>query len=78
MGYYDFITKGSEVKSTYLAGGDTVTVTGPDRDKVRLHLGLGLGIQLKNRWSFRGGYNYNWKKNYQAHSLSARVRTSSD
>ena len=74
MGYYDFGTNGATVKSTYLAGGDSFIVTGPDRDKIRLHMGLGLGLQLTNRWTFQTGYNYNWKKNFRSYSFSARAR----
>lgn len=74
MGYYDFGTDGMIVKSTYLAGGDSFIVTGPDRDKLRLHMGLGLGLQLTNSWTFHTGYNVNWKKNYRSHSFSAKAR----
>ncbi|WP_354022140.1 autotransporter domain-containing protein [Endozoicomonas lisbonensis] len=74
MGYYDFGTDGMIVKSTYLAGGDSFIVTGPDRDKLRLHMGLGLGLQLTNSWAFHTGYNVNWKKNYRSHSFSAKAR----
>ena len=74
MGYYDFGTDGTIVKSTYLAGGESFMVSGPDRDKVRLHMGLGLGLQMNNRWTLHTGYNFNWKKSYQSHSFSAKAR----
>ena len=74
MGYYDFGTDGTTVKSTYLAGGESFMVTGPDRDKVRLHMGLGLGLQMNNRWTLHTGYNFNWKKSYRSHSFSAKAR----
>ncbi|AMO58748.1 hypothetical protein GZ77_17330 [Endozoicomonas montiporae] len=74
MGYYDFGTDGVTVKSTYLAGGNSFIVTGPDRDKIRLHMGLGLGLQLNNSWTFQTGYNYNWKKNFHSHSFTAKAR----
>ena len=74
MGYYDFGTDGMTVKSTYLAGGDSFIVTGPDRDKLRLHMGLGLGLQLTNSWTFHTGYNFNWKKSFRSQSFTAKAR----
>lgn len=74
MGYYNFNREGSKVKATYLAGGNSFTVTGPDRDPVRLSTGIGLGLQMTNRWTMRAGYDYNWTRNYTSDSFSARAR----
>ncbi|WP_062260229.1 autotransporter outer membrane beta-barrel domain-containing protein [Endozoicomonas arenosclerae] len=74
MGYYDFISSGSKVKATYLAGGSSYEVTGPDRDPYRLSAGLAFGVKTGNHWTLRAGYDLNWSENYSSDSFSARVR----
>ncbi|KEQ16828.1 autotransporter family protein [Endozoicomonas numazuensis] len=74
MGYYDFISSGSKVKATYLAGGSSYSVTGPERDPYRLAAGLAFGVKTGNHWTLRAGYSLNWSENYSSDSFSARVR----
>ncbi|MGI9282850.1 MAG: autotransporter outer membrane beta-barrel domain-containing protein [Endozoicomonas sp.] len=74
MGYYDFMSSGSKVKATYLAGGSSYSVTGPDRDPYRLAVGLAFGVKAGNHWTLRAGYDLNWSENYSSDSFSARVR----
>ena len=74
MGYYNFVTEGSQVKTAYLAGGNPFTVTGPERDKFRFNTGLGLGFRIGSRWTIRTLYDYSWSKHYKSDSFTARTR----
>ncbi|WP_422139517.1 autotransporter outer membrane beta-barrel domain-containing protein [Endozoicomonas sp. ALC020] len=74
MGYYDFISSGSEFKATYLADGSTLKVTGQDRDPYRLTAGLAFAVKSGHHWTLRAGYDHNWSQHYTTDSFSARVR----
>ncbi|MGI9275158.1 MAG: autotransporter outer membrane beta-barrel domain-containing protein [Endozoicomonas sp.] len=74
MGYYNFVTDGSQVKTAFLAGGNPFTVTGPERDKFRFNTGLGLGFRIGSRWTIRTLYDYSWSKHYKSDSFTARTR----
>ena len=74
MGYYNFVTEGSQVKTAFLAGGNAFTVTGPERDKFRFNTGLGVGFRIGSRWTIKTLYDYSWSKHYKSDSFTARTR----
>ncbi|MGI9283383.1 MAG: hypothetical protein ACR2PX_27645 [Endozoicomonas sp.] len=72
--YSDLNTTGSKVQYTFLAGGPSAFVEGPERDRQRYLTSFGLYFDMGSNWFIRTGYDYRWSQHYRSHAFNAKFR----
>ncbi|WP_236631613.1 hypothetical protein [Endozoicomonas numazuensis] len=72
--YSDLNTTGSKVQYTFLAGGPSAYIEGPERDRQRYLTSFGLYFDMGSNWFVRTGYDYRWSQHYRSHAFNAKFR----
>ena len=74
MVYRDLVGDQIEATSSFIGGNTSFVTRGSDPAQTSWKLDLGLNYDIENNVSFRVGYNYTGRDDFEANSVNAKLR----
>jgi len=74
MVYRDLVGDQIEATSSFIGGNTSFVTRGSDPAQTSWKLDLGLNYDIENNLSFRVGYNYTGRDDFEANSVNAKLR----
>ncbi len=74
MVYRDLVGDQIEATSSFIGGNTSFVTRGSDPAQTSWKLDLGMNYEIENNLSFRVGYNYTGRDDFEANSVNAKLR----